>query len=180
MGDDFKVGITAGVFDLTHSGHLLMFQYANKHCDYLIVCVQVDPSQYRAEKERPIETIYERFVRLESCKYVNKVIPYETEEDLEAILSTVSYDIRFVGSDHEGKSFTGDSIRKDTFHFNPRDHKYSSSSLKDRVVKGRKDIKRPIPAVKEDNTPSRIPKDERYISVDKMLSTRGRKPRKDK
>lgn len=151
MSEEFKIGFTAGVFDLTHCGHLLMFQYCKKHCDYLIVAIQVDPSKYREGKEAPIETIFERFVRLESCKYVDKVIPYESEEDLESILNTVYYDLRFIGSDHQGRSFTGDSIRKDTHHFNPRDHQYSSTSLKERVVSGRKSSYRPKPEPKVEN-----------------------------
>ncbi len=134
--ETYRVGITAGVFDLLHSGHVLMMQYAKARCDYLIVAVQVDPSQHREGKEKPAETIYERFVRLSSCKWVDKVIPYETEEDLEAILSTTEYDIRFIGADHEGKTFTGDSIKPETFHFNPREHNYSSSNLKKRIREG--------------------------------------------
>jgi glycerol-3-phosphate cytidylyltransferase len=150
MNDEDVIGITAGVFDLLHAGHLLMLDYAKQHCDYLIVCVQVDPSMYRAEKQRPTETIFERFVRLEACQYVDRVIPYETEEDLETILNTCQYDIRFIGEDHKGKSFTGDSIRPETFHFNPRSHNYSSTELKERVKKGRKEIKRPEPREAEE------------------------------
>lgn len=127
------IGLTAGVFDLLHAGHLIMFQYCKKNCDALIVAIQVDPSLYREGKKRPAETIYERYKRLKSCKFVDVIIPYETEEDLEIILQTEDYDVRFIGEDHEGKSFTGDWIRPETFHFNPRPHKKSSTELKERI-----------------------------------------------
>lgn len=145
------VGITAGVFDLLHAGHTLMFEYAKRNCDKLIVAVQVDPSLYREGKQRPIETIYERWVRLTSSKFVDEVIPYETEEDLENILRSTEYQVRFIGADHFGKSFTGDDIKPETFHFNPRDHLFSSTDLKERVKQGRKDVKRSKPKKKEDS-----------------------------
>lgn len=175
---DFKVGITAGVFDLCHHQHLLMFKYAKERCDYLIVAVQVDPSKYREGKQPPIETIFERFVRLESCKYIDKVVPYETEEDLEDILRHYDYSIRFVGSDHQGHSFTGDTIKPDTIHYNPRDHKHSSSALKERVKKGRTPSLRPLPKEKPENVD---PEDnEDNLSASATLAKRIRKERKGK
>jgi glycerol-3-phosphate cytidylyltransferase len=175
------VGITAGVFDLAHAGHLMCFEYARRHCTKLIVCVQVDPSLYREGKNKPVETVFERWYRLKSCKYVDEIIPYETEEDLENILRSIEYDIRFIGDDHKGKSFTGDSIRPDTFHFNPRDHKFSTTSLRERVRNGRPDSKRPLPISKDidihsDNFDFR----NKDVRMDEEILTRIRKERKGK
>lgn len=129
------IGITAGVFDLCHAGHLFMFKECTKDCDYLIVALQVDPSKYREGKNKPIETVWERFVRLESCSFVDKVIPYESENDLENILKSIPYSKRFIGEDHKGKSFTGDDIRPETFVWNKRDHNYSTTELRERIGK---------------------------------------------
>lgn len=175
------IGITAGVFDLVHAGHIDMFAYAKRHCDFLVVCVQVDPSKYRAEKDTPVETVYERFVRLEGCKYVDKVIPYETEEDLENICRSVPYNIRFIGADHMGHSFTGDNIRQDTHHFNPREHQYSSSSLKRRIKEGRKETKRPEPVANAGNVPDEWDTDnEEGLRAETIIAKRLRKERKGK
>ncbi len=133
-----SVGITCGIFDLCHAGHLMAFEWMRQRCDYLIVAVQVDASKYREGKQEPVETIFERTTRLKACKYVSEIIVYESEEDLETILSTVPYDTRFIGSDHESKSFTGDSIRVETHVFNPRPHKLSSTELRARIRKGRR------------------------------------------
>lgn len=172
------VGITAGVFDLCHVGHIMCFEYARQYCNKLIVCVQVDPSLYREGKNKPVETVFERYYRLKTCKYVDDVIPYETEEDLENILRTVQYDIRFIGDDHKGKSFTGDNIRPDTFHFNPRDHQFSTTSLRERVIKGRQTAKRPVPSNSGKEHVSHIGFEN--LRVDEEIATRTRKDRKNK
>lgn len=171
------IGITAGVWDLFHVGHVLTMEYAKRHCNHLIVCVQVDPSKYREEKEQPIETVFERSVRLQGCRYIDEVLVYETEEDLESILSSMSYDVRFIGSDHQGHSFTGDNIRQDTFHFNPREHNYSSTSLKTRIRQGRKEVKRPVPSAKEFNIEDKDIKEEDLGAGD-LLGYKIRKERK--
>ena len=129
-----NVGLTAGVFDLLHPGHLLMLEYCKKHCGYLVVALQTDPSKYRKDKRKPVETMYERYIRLMHCKYVDEVIPYDSEDDLRLLLTNEEYDVRFIGEDHKGHEFTGHDIRKETFHFNPRSHTLSSSSLRDRIL----------------------------------------------
>lgn len=131
--DYYDVGITAGVFDLLHTGHLKMLEEMNKRCHSVVVAVQVDPSKYRKGKSQPVESIFERTERLKACAYVSEVIPYETESDLETILTLYDYDIRFIGADHKGKPFTGDHIKPETHYFNSREHTLSSSSLKERV-----------------------------------------------
>ena len=125
--------MTAGVFDLLHSGHLLMLDECSKKVDRLMVAIQVDPSKYREGKTPPVETILERTLRLNSTKYVDEVIVYETEEDLINICKTYPYDIRFIGADHEGKEFTAHDVRPETFEFNSRDHNYSSTELIKRI-----------------------------------------------
>jgi glycerol-3-phosphate cytidylyltransferase len=126
-------GFTCGAFDLLHPGHLLMFKEIRNQCDFLIVGLHTDPSIDRKNKNKPIETIEERKIRLESCKYVDEIIPYETEADLYELLKKLKPNIRFVGEDWKGKHFTGDDLPIKVI-FNTRDHGYSSSSLRNRIL----------------------------------------------
>ena len=131
------LGITAGVFDLCHTGHLMMFAEAKRYVDTLIVCVQVDPSQHRAGKNKPVETIYERYIRLMSCRNVDSIIPYETEEDLINIMKFIDYDYRFLSEEYKYKEYTARDIKPEKHFYNRRDHSYSSTDLRDRIIKDR-------------------------------------------
>ena len=125
-------GWTCGQFDLLHSGHLIMLKEIRKQCDYLIVGLQTDASIDRPEKHKPIETVEERMIRLQACKYVDKIVIYETEKDLYNLLKEIKPDIRFLGADWKGKHFTGDNLDIKII-FNSRNHNYSSSNLIARI-----------------------------------------------
>ena len=132
-----KVGFTCSAFDLLHSGHISMLRDAKDQCEYLICGLQVDPSADRPEKNRPIQTVVERYTQLKAVGYVDEIIPYSTEEDLKDILSMYSIDIRILGDEYREKDFTGKDIckRRDIgLHFNKRDHRFSSSELRKRVT----------------------------------------------
>ena len=132
-----KVGFTASTFDLCHAGHVQMLREAKEQCDYLICGLQVDPSQDRAEKNAPIQTVVERYTQLKAVKYVDEIIPYGTEKDLEDILTMYNIDVRILGEEYRDKDFTGKDIcrRRDIdLHFNKRDHRFSSSDLRKRVA----------------------------------------------
>lgn len=130
-------GITFGSFDLCHYGHVLMFEECKKYCDYLIVGVQSDPSIDRPEKNSPIQSHTERLGIVRSLKFVDKVIPYDSEKDLIKILKKINPDIRILGADHEGKKFTGHELPIRCV-FNSRDHGYSTSELRKRVYESEK------------------------------------------
>jgi glycerol-3-phosphate cytidylyltransferase len=128
-----KVGFVASAFDLLHTGHILMLKEAKEHCDYLICALHVDPSMERSNKNKPIQSLYERITQLEAVKYVDKIIPYETEHELLIILFTNNIDIRFLGSDYEEKrSFTGSTLPI-PIHYIQRVHGYSTSELRTRI-----------------------------------------------
>jgi len=132
-----KVGFTASAFDLLHSGHISMLRDAKDQCEYLICGLQVDPSADRPEKNRPIQTVVERYTQLKAVGYVEEIIPYSTEEDLKDILSMYHIDVRILGDEYREKDFTGKEIckRRDiSLYFNKRDHRFSSSELRKRVV----------------------------------------------
>ncbi len=129
-------GFTASTFDLLHAGHIIMLREAKDQCDHLIVGLQVDPSIDRPEKNKPIQTIVERYTQLQAVKYVDEIIPYSTEVDLEDILNLLPIDVRILGVEYREKDFTGRDICKNRgirLHFNKRDHRFSSSDLRRRI-----------------------------------------------
>jgi glycerol-3-phosphate cytidylyltransferase len=131
-----RVGFTASTFDLLHAGHVQMLREAKEHCDYLICGLQIDPSLDRPEKNKPVQTVVERHTQLAAVKYVDEIIPYATERDLEDILEMYHIDVRILGEEYRDKDFTGRDICKRRgmdLHFNKRDHRFSSSGLRKRV-----------------------------------------------
>ena len=130
------VGFTCSTFDLLHAGHLIMLREAKDQCDYLICGLQVDPSIDRAEKNAPVQTVVERYTQLKGVEYVDEIIPYGTEIDLEDILSMYPINVRILGEEYRDKPFTGRDIcrkRDIELYFNKRDHRFSSSDLRSRV-----------------------------------------------
>ena len=133
-----KIGITFSTFDMLHAGHVAMLSEARNHCDYLIAGLQTDPTIDRPEtKNSPIQSIVERQIQLAACRYVDEVVVYQTEQDLVDLLLILPLNVRVLGVEYEGKQFTGDQACYDRgiqIVFNGRDHSFSSSSLRKRVV----------------------------------------------
>lgn len=127
------IGFTASSFDLLHSGHLVMLKEAKEHCDYLIVGLLTDPTFDRPdEKNKPIQSIFERYIQVASCKYVDEVIPFESEQDLIDMILTINPDIRFCGDEYKDTKHTGHDLCK--IYYNERRHSFSTSELRQRVV----------------------------------------------
>lgn len=136
-GTKMKVGFTCSAFDLLHAGHIQMLREAKEQCDYLICGLQMDPSYDRKEKNSPIQTVVERYTQLKAVSYVDEIIPYLTESDLDDILSMYHIDVRILGEEYREKDFTGKDICKKRgiqLYFNKRDHRFSSSDLRNRVL----------------------------------------------
>ena len=128
-----EIGFTAGAFDLLHAGHVLMLTEAAEQCDYLIVGLHTDPTIDRPDtKNRPIQSVFERYVQLKALSVVNEIIPYETEQDLLTLLSTMNIDVRIIGEDYVDKEFTGCDLPI-YVHYNSRKHNLSTSELRKRV-----------------------------------------------
>jgi len=129
-----KIGFTCSSFDLLHAGHVQMLREAKEQCDYLIVGLQMDPSLDRPkEKNPPIQTIVERYSQLKAVSYVDEIIPYSTEQDLEDILELYTINVRILGAEYRDKEFTGKDIcrkRDIELFFNKRDHRFSTSKLR--------------------------------------------------
>ncbi len=136
-----KVGFTCSTFDLLHAGHVQMLREAREHCDYLICGLQMDPSPDRPEKNPPVQSIVERYTQLNAIHFVDEIIPYSSEKDLEDILTMFSIDVRILGEEYRNKDFTGKDIcrsRGISLYFNKRDHRFSSSDLRRRVAEREK------------------------------------------
>ena len=105
-----KVGVVTGSFDLLHIGHVNLLKKAKKKCDYLIVGLHVNPHIERENKNKPIESLLERQIKLYACKYVDEIVVYETEADLSIIFKYFKIDVRFLGSDSkDGRAITDES-----------------------------------------------------------------------
>jgi len=132
-----RIGFTCSSFDLLHAGHIAMLREAKDHCDYLICGLQVDPTLDRPNKNKPAQTVVERHAQLAAVRYVDEIVPYVTEADLEDILSMYPINIRILGDEYKDKDFTGRDICKKRgieLYFNKRDHRFSSSGLRQRVA----------------------------------------------
>ena len=132
-----RIGFTASQFDMLHAGHIAMLSEARNHCDYLIAGLQNNASWDRPEKNAPIQSIVERQIQLAATRYVDEIVVYNTEKDLEDILLTLPIDVRILGVEYQDKEFTGRDIcnkRNIKLIYNTRDHSFSSSSLRKRVV----------------------------------------------
>ena len=125
------IGFTCGSFDLCHAGHVSMLRDAKTICDYLIVGIQLNPTLDRPEKNKPVQSIIERQIQVAACRYVDEIIVYDTEADLEFLLKTLPINIRIVGEEYQNKEYTGKNLGLKTY-FNKRNHSFSSSELRTR------------------------------------------------
>lgn len=132
-----KIGITFSAFDLLHAGHVKMLEDAKEQCDYLICGLQTDPTVDRPEKNKPIQSVVERYIQLKGCKYVDEIVPYTTEQDLEDVLQSFKIGIRILGDEYADKNFTGRTYCEEkgiTLFYNKREHRFSSSELRKEVA----------------------------------------------
>lgn len=131
-----RVGFTCGTFDLLHPGHVMMLEESKGHCDFLIVGLLSDPTISRPKiKNKPIQSMWERFVQLQSISVVDRIIPFDTEDDIINILQMIRPHIRFVGEEYKNVDFTGRQLCADLdidLFYNRRSHKYSSTELRSR------------------------------------------------
>jgi glycerol-3-phosphate cytidylyltransferase len=131
------IGFTCSTFDLLHAGHILMLADSKSVCDYLIVAVQSDPTIDRPEtKNKPVQSIVERYVQLSAVKFIDEIIVYDNEKDLEDLLMFLPITIRIIGEEYRDKHFTGKEIcenRGIKIFYNSRQHRFSSSELRERT-----------------------------------------------
>ncbi len=132
-----KIGITFSCFDLFHAGHVKMLEEAKRNCDYLIVGLQIDPTIDRPSKNKPTQSIVERYIQLKACVFIDEIVPYSTEAELLEILQSFKIDVRIIGEDYIEKEFTGKSYCNENnieIIYNSRKHSFSSSNLKSKII----------------------------------------------
>ncbi len=137
MTNKLKIGFTASTFDLFHAGHIMMLKESKSQCDYLIVGLQTDPTIDRPQKNKPVQTVFERFIQLQACKYVDEVVVYATEKELVDILLSYPINVRIVGNEYKDKEFTGKEEcwnHNIDIYYNKREHSFSTTELRQRVV----------------------------------------------
>lgn len=127
-----RVGFVASAFDLLHTGHLIMLKEAKTQCDHLICALQTDPTLDRKTKNKPIQSVFERYVQLQACKYVDEIVVYDTEKDLIDVLQSYPIDVRILGEEYRNTEFTGKNLPIECF-FNTRRHSFSTTELRDRI-----------------------------------------------
>ena len=129
-----KVGFTCSCFDLFHAGHIMMLKEAKSVCDHLIVGLQTDPTIDRPTKNKPIQSVFERYVQLDACKYVDEIVVYATEKDLMDILLSYPINVRIIGDEYENTEFTGKNLTSMEIYYNGRKHSFSTTELRQRVI----------------------------------------------
>lgn len=132
--DNKVVGFTAGNFDLLHPGYIYTFETAKQHCDWFVVFLQKDPSLHRKSKYKPVIPLYERYKTLMSIQYIDEVFIYQTEEELLNLISIIKPNVRILGEDYLGKSFTGDDLPIEVI-YTIRSHGWSTTKIKDLITK---------------------------------------------
>jgi len=138
-----KTGITFSTFDLLHAGHILMLKEAKSVCDYLICGLHIDPQIERPQKNKPIQSVVERYIQLSSVEYVDEVIPYNLEKDLHDILWAYPIDVRIIGADYKGDNFSGLDICQSKgieIYYNERSHEFSSTELRQRIAEAQSNL----------------------------------------
>lgn len=132
LGRDPIIGFTCSTFDLFHAGHVVMLQEAKELCDYLVVGLLSDPTVDRPDsKNKPVQSMVERYLQVSGCKYVDEVIPFEREQDIVDLILILNPDVRIVGEEYQGKEHTGKGLCP--VHYNKRRHSFSTTELRDRV-----------------------------------------------
>jgi glycerol-3-phosphate cytidylyltransferase len=132
-----KIGFTCSTFDLLHAGHIQMLREAKSQCDYLYVGLQTDPSISRIEKNKPVQSVSERYVQVKAVQYVDEVIPYTTEEELLELIALIQPDVRIIGEEYRNKDFTGKDYCTENYielYYNKRAHGFSTTNLRSRLA----------------------------------------------
>ena len=150
------IGFNCSSFDLFHAGHVTMLKMEKELCDYLKVALQVDPTVDRPGiKNKPVQSVYERYIQLQGCKYVDEILVYETETDLLNLIQTQTFHIRFLSEEYKNVDVTGKKYCIDTgieIHYHLRRHQYSSTEIRNRVYlleKQKRDEKNDDPVVNQ-------------------------------
>jgi D-beta-D-heptose 7-phosphate kinase/D-beta-D-heptose 1-phosphate adenosyltransferase len=103
-----KIIWTNGCFDVLHRGHIELLKYAKSLGDWLVVGIDTDERVKSSKGEsRPFNNIEDRVAILESIKYVDEVVVFDTDCELEDKVLLSNADVMVVGSDYKDKEVIG-------------------------------------------------------------------------
>ena len=120
---------TNGCFDVLHRGHIELFKYAKSLGDELVVGIDTDEKvKLDKGKNRPINNLQDRMYMLQSIKYIDKVIPFDSTEDLRKTIRWYQPDLMVIGSDWKGKDVIGKEF-SDKLVFFDRVGNYSTTKI---------------------------------------------------
>ena len=128
----YRKGVSCGSFDLIHAGYIRMFKDAKSVCDTLVVALQTDPTSDRPEKNKCIQPADQRAEILKSIRYIDEVLSYDTEKSLYQLRESLDYDVRILGTDYEGRDYTGKDLDPEVY-YHRRDHDISTSKIKEEI-----------------------------------------------
>lgn len=118
-----------GCFDVLHRGHIELLKFAKSQGTFLIVGVDTDDRIKKAKGIfRPFNNQEDRMFFLETIKYVDHVVSFDTDEELEKNISLFKPDIMVVGSDYKDKKVIGSQHAKELIFFD-RIEGYSTTKI---------------------------------------------------
>ena len=118
-----------GTFDIVHLGHIQMLKKAAELGDFLIVGVDSDRrvSELKGE-ERPINKLVSRITLLEAIKYVDRVVSFDSDEQLETLIKTMRPAIMVIGEEYKDKRIIGSQYVGEIVYF-PKMDGFSSTNI---------------------------------------------------
>ena len=123
-----KIGLYPMVGDILHAGHVTAIEEAKSKCGWLIVALNCRP-----DGKEPIQSVYERYMQLRAVKWIDRIVPYEGQDDLGSLITSLDFDIYFLGEDYRGKPWDYknklERLGKEIVYLN-RKHRLSSTELK--------------------------------------------------
>jgi glycerol-3-phosphate cytidylyltransferase len=130
---DKVIGCAFSCWDLLHAGHNIFLKDAKSQCDILCVGLQTDPTIDRPEKNKPIQSLEEREIQVQSCRWIDYYFIYDTEKSLYDSIVNLKPDVRFLGDDYVGKKFTGCDLPVQIIFHSRSVHEYSTTNLRKKV-----------------------------------------------
>lgn len=107
-----------GTFDVVHLGHIKMLKHGAELGDFLIVGIDSDRrvSELKGET-RPINKLVSRITLLESIRYVDRVLSFDSDEELETLIKTIRPEIMVIGEEYKTKRIIGKEFVKEIIYF---------------------------------------------------------------
>ena len=129
-----KTVFTNGCFDILHPGHMELFKVGRSLGDKLIVAIDSDQKVKRDKgSQRPINNIQFRKTMLESIKYIDLVLTFDSREELEQLIELYAPDTLLIGADWKNRDIIGEKYAKEVKFFN-RVGNYSTTEIVQSIV----------------------------------------------